>query len=56
MTVSTGEADVIVSDDVAYEGKGTCWVGESGEDKEAQVTIDGGLALSRFRRGRVSQK
>ena len=44
LTVSTGEADLIVSDALRYEGKGTFWVGKSGDDKKAQVTINGSLA------------
>ncbi len=44
LTVSTGGADVIVSDALKYQGKGTFWVGESEADGGAQVTINGSLA------------
>ena len=44
MTVSTGGADVIVSDALKYAGKGTFWVGTSKSDTDAKVVINGGLA------------
>ncbi len=44
LTVSTGEADLIVSEALSYKGKGTFWVGKSGADGGAKVTINGDLA------------